>query len=1408
MNRASNSSTIMAWKWAQFRHRLVIYIMSRNFVIVVVFSLMLAGCSQSVEQPVAPSPTSDIAATPPEAAKPSTATDPAIEAPIEQPSASLQGDPLGLDNWTIESQIKGRNDASKLSDFCEIKRKADGLYILTFDEFGHVAVKNKVRFQDNFEVNFEFRAWTDKDKEEAGVRQMREFFWPSLFISTEDGKATKGIPLISRNTKSTPVAVKVRCCSNKIEIRRGSDAPMILQRRDTSPVEFYIDVMQSAALVMTKFEVKENLPVDQSLASAQPTVQFQEKGAPGMLGGMGPPGMGPGPMGFGGMGPGGIGPGGMGPGGMGPGPMGLGGMGPGGLGGGNSNASMFMNFRLPSPTSSDDLLSFGKWFVPKQGNLQSNYIEDSLDVKENRGKYSITKRSSPEGFWLVRKLELEDGDAYECHVHLSSLQEMMKNAGFDPGTMMATYLFRWPKLANQQSDVQCPPIPNPLPNQPRDVTLKVTREGERVNFTVDGVEVASNAIGNEPLMIGLYLKGAVQFEIHDREPLSRGSGLAQSDRNANGQLDSDPGSNEIVFRRLGPVEKAVALALTEDGKNLVACYESTNVVRIFDVVTSELVKEIPVTSPRLALCRGNSIFVSSSSEQIIEVIAKGADWEKQTSLALPQPSVVLMSAPFDSAFHDEILLCCHIYDKPNSRMHLHNILLNVKTGEHREVAKHYFASFDVKGTHVIVQDDTRSNPSTVGIYPTEDFLSGGRLSDPIEFPNPEFKNLHVFAHNKTNYLISLYSIFESNPNACILKDLESILVPDFSRNYVYSLSENRVNAYTLSKKAKLVSSAEMRIELPENPKASPADYDRRTQEPVIAQPVAFAHGNKLFLFLVIPKTGELLRAETSAFMNAPNESSIAKDLASAENAQEGDANSGEQDSLADVIQRAEESVVRIETTSNSGNGIGSGFLIDSDGTFLTNYHVMAGATSATAHFADGQTAEITGTLIIDPEHDVVVAKLSKKGRPPLPIATSLPRKGDEVIALGTPYGLDFSATRGIVSAIRSADELPRDLSTEREGTWIQIDAPLSPGNSGGPLINKSGKVVAMSTLASNGAAQNLNFGISAENLTPIITLAKNQRVIPLTESTGKLKRMASSSGDNRSQAEFQDGVPDEAVEVYVDNCRQNFTKYLKELRAEITELTNTVKEMEKGEVALPPDTDSKILFLKAVTPQKQVMWFFRNSAVKRDIVDIMKSRQEELAKVRSKLKNNKDPESLKNLAVNYGPVLDSRKNHEIGFLGNATVLQAFNEHEVAIEIDGVACLVMMESTVGLSEGIPLLPCAVYVDGSVTIELAQGSTRAVTRLRQVNANHIGNIAKQMIEKTKPKTAADDSEPASNPADSFRTWSDTTGKYKIEAELVSNENDSVTLKRRDGTVVTLPIAKLSEADQEYLKSIEKP
>ena len=135
-----------------------------------------------------------------------------------------------------------------------------------------------------------------------------------------------------------------------------------------------------------------------------------------------------------------------------------------------------------------------------------------------------------------------------------------------------------------------------------------------------------------------------------------------------------------------------------------------------------------------------------------------------------------------------------------------------------------------------------------------------------------------------------------------------------------------------------------------------------------------------------------------------------------------------QENMADIIERCEKSLVRIEVKSSDGEGLGSGFVIDSGGVISTNVHVLSGAQSAKAIFPDGKTFTIVGTIHIDPKRDIAIAKLDGVGVEQLPVlsfASAAPRKGDELVALGSPLGMSFSATGGQVSAIRTATELGR-----------------------------------------------------------------------------------------------------------------------------------------------------------------------------------------------------------------------------------------------------------------------------------------------------------------------------------------------------------------------------------------------
>jgi S1-C subfamily serine protease len=170
-------------------------------------------------------------------------------------------------------------------------------------------------------------------------------------------------------------------------------------------------------------------------------------------------------------------------------------------------------------------------------------------------------------------------------------------------------------------------------------------------------------------------------------------------------------------------------------------------------------------------------------------------------------------------------------------------------------------------------------------------------------------------------------------------------------------------------------------------------------------------------------------------------------------------------------------VVSISVHSRRGPaGVGSGVLYTPDGYLLTNSHVANGATELRAALTDSR--EVAATLVgDDPETDIAVLRLSGSGFPYATFGSSSSlRVGQLVIAIGNPFGYQATVTAGIVSA------LGRSLRT-RSGrlveSVIQTDAPLNPGNSGGPLVDGAGRIVGINT-AIAGGAQGICFAIGID----------------------------------------------------------------------------------------------------------------------------------------------------------------------------------------------------------------------------------------------------------------------------------------------------------------------------------------
>jgi len=200
----------------------------------------------------------------------------------------------------------------------------------------------------------------------------------------------------------------------------------------------------------------------------------------------------------------------------------------------------------------------------------------------------------------------------------------------------------------------------------------------------------------------------------------------------------------------------------------------------------------------------------------------------------------------------------------------------------------------------------------------------------------------------------------------------------------------------------------------------------------------------------------------------------------------------------EIFQQASPSVVFISTSQRVRDfwtrnifsvprGNGSGFMWDNLGHVVTNNHVIAGASEASVRLNDGRSynAVLVGA---SPAHDLAVLRISIAfdQPPPVPVGTSADLKvGQKVFAIGNPFGLDYTLTSGLVSA------LDRTIDTEQGGAiehLIQTDAAINPGNSGGPLLDSAGRLIGINTaiFSPSGAYAGIGFAVPVDTVNRVV----------------------------------------------------------------------------------------------------------------------------------------------------------------------------------------------------------------------------------------------------------------------------------------------------------------------------------
>ena len=193
------------------------------------------------------------------------------------------------------------------------------------------------------------------------------------------------------------------------------------------------------------------------------------------------------------------------------------------------------------------------------------------------------------------------------------------------------------------------------------------------------------------------------------------------------------------------------------------------------------------------------------------------------------------------------------------------------------------------------------------------------------------------------------------------------------------------------------------------------------------------------------------------------------------------------DLVRSVYAAASPSVVSVR----AGSGSGTGFLVDGDGTIVTNAHVVGESSQVQVRFKDDGPLHDARVLGVDASTDLAAIQVdasAAEGVRPLALADSGDvQVGDAAVAIGYPLGLDRTATAGIVSGLERQIQSPNGFSIDKV---IQTDAPINPGNSGGPLLNSSGQVIGVNsqiaTAGGSGGSVGIGFAVPANTVRDVL----------------------------------------------------------------------------------------------------------------------------------------------------------------------------------------------------------------------------------------------------------------------------------------------------------------------------------
>jgi S1-C subfamily serine protease len=449
-----------------------------------------------------------------------------------------------------------------------------------------------------------------------------------------------------------------------------------------------------------------------------------------------------------------------------------------------------------------------------------------------------------------------------------------------------------------------------------------------------------------------------------------------------------------------------------------------------------------------------------------------------------------------------------------------------------------------------------------------------------------------------------------------------------------------------------------------------------------------------------------------------------------------------------------------EASEPKGNG--SGFVLDPAGLIVTNYHVIEGAKAAKVLFPDKTMCDVLGYQLIAPGKDLAFIQIKpSKQLSALRLAEKLPEKGERVYAFGAPLGLRGSVSDGMVASIREGAEMfaPGAKGNAKRGVdgstpdpdsqWIQTTAPISPGNSGGPLVNAKGEVVGINTFYIGGG-QNLNFATSARSIKQLAAKVDLATAQPQAFSTLPKPR----AGHEHGQA----GDAGKTLALW---------KKLNELKVKLNE--RTAGAQKKLDAIPPPDPRNPMKGM-AVRLKRAAVAYKELASAYREFADGAKA-----------LDNNQTEPHAATLAV-----------------AEADLGEHFADTYQELASAGTS-----QDEIGVLNGERKLKSIKVVSTRLRVE-ADVTRVNLGRIFQQTFPSVDTTRREMESGETSENETKPAEAGPSVASASRVWTDHSGLHQMQAKYLGMEDGKARLEKPDGTVIKVDPEKLSEADQRFIKS----